>query len=799
MAFDHDKFYNFLMAEDMSDLNQPLFTRNPYTSNDGTFDELDLPEESSSGDQLGAFLAGGRSYHPELNNNPTIPSPQSNVTNVSNVNALTAATASDVGPRSTNVKQPAPQPAHAQPAPVQPALQPAPAQLAHAQNLMNYWPPFDLDRSSVVVSLGVAFLALKDLKCQLSACRGFASEVEFSLNQIQQSLAGQGILGTTPPFDLYDAHPPTTGTTSSIPVSGTGPSTNVTTSSNPVSGFGPFTNATTSSVPVSGVAPFTNATNSLLPVFGVGTSTHAATPSIPVSGVGPFTNKTTSSIPASNTAASSDHVANETTSSVPVSSETSSSVDLSRDPRLGAKARLAAKAQISDHDNVSARAQPQRMLREMTPSSSSQVSTSDDGQPESSTTAMTRSNGPSDAIEGMLEGAGRDRLLMIDRASLPKGNIGGLSYCCEGRCGYDDGASDLISCDSAYHRRQKHLRLPNGKSGDRGWYHRPCGQVPRGDTPSTWICHSCRTNGRTSIHDQDHDDGDDGDQNDRPDTDAGDDSGDDFEPTPDTSDSSDDEDGDNDPKDDGDYNDSKRRREKGQNPVRYILDEDEDNQDDNQPGNVASAEGSQDQTPGSGNRKKYILDDDSEDDTTASPAKPITKGGKAWIEDEKVLAMSLMQEINADQKIFGEARFEAIARRMKRRGYMREWASVKNAWNRGLRERSGFDERKNKKAPLTTSKQDSETKRKNKEMKEQGRRSTTTETDDHASVRPKTVSQTEQQRQSSTTTEANGQASVRQRSASPKREYVSDEEDEVMPTKRRRPSPYDGDRFVGLS
>ena len=410
--------------------------------------------------------------------------------------------------------------------------------------------------------------------------------------------------------------------------------------------------------------------------------------------------------------------------------------------------------------------QAQRRKR---PSSSSQAVAVDDSEPEASTAVISRSTGPSDIIEGMLPGAGADRLLMMQRASLPKGNINGLPYSCEMQCGYPDKASvSMVRCDSAFHRKQPYLKLAGGKQGERGWYHRPCTKRPADADPDTWICDPSLRTGTTSTDDQDHDEGGDDDQDDKPGS-GGDDDSDDYQPAQDTpEESSHDEDGANEAKDDSDYNDKKRRRDKGSNSEktkkRYILDTDDEDQDDSRPGNV-------DQPNEGGRRQRQIRDTYNDNGTTLVPRK--TKPGTLWIEEEKALAIELMKQIVADGKIFGEARFAEIARLMRSMGYPREWTSVKNVWNRGLRERSGIDERKNKKAPLTTSKQDSETKKKNKEVRQQ-RLGPNTTRNRTRSVRPKTDR------------------------PSPKREYVSDEEEEVMPRKRRRPSPYDGDRFDGL-
>lgn len=410
----------------------------------------------------------------------------------------------------------------------------------------------------------------------------------------------------------------------------------------------------------------------------------------------------------------------------------------------------------------------------------------------------SRSSGPTDLIEGMVPGAGADRLLAIQRAGLPKGNINGKSYSCEAKCGYDDSASSqMINCDSSFHRRQRRLKLPGGNLGDRGWYHRACGGLPvDGEAPRTWICPSCMERGTVSTDGDGFDDNDDGDdgQNDNSGPDGGEDSEDDYEPGHDTP---------GDDSDDGEGgNENEERRDKGTkknkiaNRKRYILDEDNDNQNDNQPGNLASSTENQGQLNGRAIRKRYILDSDDESGTQKAPTKtqlggvskksqslgssnearthkrPVkTEAGTIWNEEEKVMAIDFMREIVQEGKITGETRFAEIARRMRLRGHNRAWTSVKNAWNRGLRERSGIDERKNKKAPLTTSKQDNETKKRN-QLEKQNRQRSSSETDN--------------------------QQSLGRKSASPKREHQSQEGDEVIPPKRRRAPPYDGDYFPGV-
>ena len=470
----------------------------------------------------------------------------------------------------------------------------------------------------------------------------------------------------------------------------------------------------------------------------------------------------------------------------------------------------------------------------------------------------------------MLPGSGYHRLLVKDRANLPRGHINGHGYSCEARCGYDDEASNLIMCESTYHETQGKLTLEDGTRCDRGWYHRPCAQVAPDEDPDHWLCPSCIRNGRTTLSKQANGGGSDddgGDQEDRPTADTEDNTEDEFQPGDDESDDNDDEDDEDDYQDSkrshgmgkgktgrreqpeesqhtqdeseadqddyqqsmrshgmgkgktgrreqpeesqrtqdeseadqDDYQDSMRshgkgkgktgRREqpdisertqdefeaddyyqqsknsgsKGKNIMRDLADESEIDEDESEayldkmrPLSTISLEGSR-------KRKQYILSSDDESDDEATKPAPKTSRGKFWIEEEKVLTMDLMHKIKAENKVFGEKRFEEVSKGLKQEGYEREWTSVKNAWNRGLRERSGFDERRNKNGPLTTSKQDSETKRRNQELKAQGRRSATTE--------------------------SAGTSRARLQSVSPKRGFASDEEDEVMPTKRRRASP----------
>ena len=85
----------------------------------------------------------------------------------------------------------------------------------------------------------------------------------------------------------------------------------------------------------------------------------------------------------------------------------------------------------------------------------------------------------------------------------------------------------------------------------------------------------------------------------------------------------------------------------------------------------------------------------------------------SWSKHEDTECIRHMLDIRAEGKLSGEKRFDEASRRLTAEGINRSFIAVKNRWNRGLRERSGFDERKNKSQPLTTSKQDKRTKEEN--------------------------------------------------------------------------------------
>ena len=80
-----------------------------------------------------------------------------------------------------------------------------------------------------------------------------------------------------------------------------------------------------------------------------------------------------------------------------------------------------------------------------------------------------------------------------------------------------------------------------------------------------------------------------------------------------------------------------------------------------------------------------------------------TKGSWRLFEEDK--AIKHMFDVRDEGQLAGETRFQEVSNRLKREGIDRGFFAVKNYWNRTGRARSGFDERKNKTAPLATSKQ----------------------------------------------------------------------------------------------
>ncbi|KIW87647.1 uncharacterized protein Z519_11621 [Cladophialophora bantiana CBS 173.52] len=80
---------------------------------------------------------------------------------------------------------------------------------------------------------------------------------------------------------------------------------------------------------------------------------------------------------------------------------------------------------------------------------------------------------------------------------------------------------------------------------------------------------------------------------------------------------------------------------------------------------------------------------------------------RSWALWEEEACIGHMLNIKSERKLNGEARFrEALHRMQVYDGVVRTgYSAVKNFWNRVGRARSKFDERRNKKAPLATSKQ----------------------------------------------------------------------------------------------
>jgi hypothetical protein len=80
-----------------------------------------------------------------------------------------------------------------------------------------------------------------------------------------------------------------------------------------------------------------------------------------------------------------------------------------------------------------------------------------------------------------------------------------------------------------------------------------------------------------------------------------------------------------------------------------------------------------------------------------------TKGSWRLFEEDR--AIKHMLDVRDEARLAGESRFEEVSTRLKAEGIERGFFAIKNYWNRTGRARSGFDERKNKTAPLATSKQ----------------------------------------------------------------------------------------------
>ncbi|OAP63646.1 hypothetical protein AYL99_02873 [Fonsecaea erecta] len=90
----------------------------------------------------------------------------------------------------------------------------------------------------------------------------------------------------------------------------------------------------------------------------------------------------------------------------------------------------------------------------------------------------------------------------------------------------------------------------------------------------------------------------------------------------------------------------------------------------------------------------------------ASLLEPPTRTWALW---EQEACIRHMLDIDGERRLKGEARFREALRRMQLHDGVRRtgYSAVKNFWNRVGRARSRFDERRNKKAPLATSKQGS--------------------------------------------------------------------------------------------
>lgn len=92
--------------------------------------------------------------------------------------------------------------------------------------------------------------------------------------------------------------------------------------------------------------------------------------------------------------------------------------------------------------------------------------------------------------------------------------------------------------------------------------------------------------------------------------------------------------------------------------------------------------------------------------------------GKKWHLFEEDIVIGHMLDVRDEDEIVGEERFRETCRRLEEvNNIVRSWGAVKNFWNRTGRARSGFDERKNKKAPLATSQQGKHLKKNKKNSK----------------------------------------------------------------------------------
>ncbi|OAL27648.1 hypothetical protein AYO20_09721 [Fonsecaea nubica] len=99
---------------------------------------------------------------------------------------------------------------------------------------------------------------------------------------------------------------------------------------------------------------------------------------------------------------------------------------------------------------------------------------------------------------------------------------------------------------------------------------------------------------------------------------------------------------------------------------------------------------------------------------------------RSWALWEEEACIRHMLDIHRERQLKGEARFrEALSRMQLQDGVTRTGHSaVKNFWNRVGRARSSFDERRNKSAPLATSKQGRRSKSESSSLLSQRRRTT---------------------------------------------------------------------------
>lgn len=74
----------------------------------------------------------------------------------------------------------------------------------------------------------------------------------------------------------------------------------------------------------------------------------------------------------------------------------------------------------------------------------------------------------------------------------------------------------------------------------------------------------------------------------------------------------------------------------------------------------------------------------------------------AWSSHEEDALIAVMAELVAEGSAVGEARWDLARVRLRERGIHRSAAATKMTWMRGLRERSGIDERRNKKMESLT-------------------------------------------------------------------------------------------------